>query len=221
MSNRPDVICVKVIALGIERCKHALQRTFATVDTRCTHTHIPHSNVREEVVGNLGLSIEVEDSLVLVTNLMRRTPGRAGLSRNSTDDASHCVVVVVTYSPATTHVTATGTHTTSVMVEVFTVINTLAELEIVFCITIDRCTAVVVDFGRCALACPAWIESVHLVHCRCTHKTHTCKFGVCDAVPSLKHNIDFAVFGTQSHTRVVGIAIISEAFATAAVTVGS
>ena len=217
----PDVVGIKVVALGIESGKHALQRTLAAVHARCTHTHVPHSNVREEVVGNLGLSVEVEDSLMLVTNLMRRTPSRAGLIGNDTNDATHCVVVVVTYTPATAHITTAGTHTTGVMVEVFAVINTLAELEIGFCITINRCAAVVVDFGRCTLACPTGIESIHLLYCRCAHNTHTCKLGVCDAIPSLHHNVDLTVGGAQSHTGIVCIAEIAETIAATAIAVGS
>ena len=158
MGDCPDVVCIKVVAIGIERAKHARQRTLATIDTRCSHTHIPNGYVREEVVGNLGLSVEVEDTLVLVTNLVRRSPSGSGLVGNDTNNTTHCVVVVVTYAPATAHITAGRTDTGTVMVEIFAVIESLTELLVGFCFSVNSCTAIVVDFGSSSLACPAWIE---------------------------------------------------------------
>ena len=219
VSYSPDVVGVKVVAIGVKRIKHALQRALAAINARSSHTHIPNCHVREEVVGNLGLSVEVEDKLVLVTYLVSRSPGGAGFACNLANDALHCVIVVVTYTPTTAHITAVGTHTAGVVVEVLAIIDTLTEFLIGLAIE-AACVIVVVDFGRRAFACPAGIEGVHSVHSRLAHNTQSGKFGVCDTVPSLEHNVYFTVAGRKPHTGIVGVAVVSKTCSATSIAVG-
>ena len=221
MGDSPNVVCIKVIAIGIERTEHALQRAVAAIDTRCSHTHIPNSHVRVEVVCYLGLAIEVKDSLMLVTNLVRRSPSWARFCRNFAYDATHCIVVVVTYAPATAHITAAGTDCCTVVVVVVAVIYALAEILIGLCLAIDRCTAIIIYFGRLTRCSPARIESVHLFYVRYAQKTQRCVLGILDAVPRFEHNVYFTGLGIKVHSRIVGIAVVAEGLATACIAVGS
>ena len=221
MGDSPNVVCIKVVAIGIERTEHARQRTLATIDTRCSHTHIPNGYVREEVVGNLGLSVEIEDTLVLVTNLVRRSPSGACLVGNDTNNTTHCVVVVVTYTPTTAHITARGANCCTVVVIVIAVVAVLAELLICLCNAINRSAAIVIYIKRSAITCPSRIQVVHLVNIRLAQKTHCSMLAVHDAVPSLKHDVYCTIFGIEVHFGIIGVAIITKGVFLATVTVGS
>ena len=145
------------------------------------------------------MSVKVEDTLVLVTDFVSRAPSGACLIGNFAYDAAHCIVVVVTYAPATAHITARGANCCTVVVIVIAVVAVLAEFPVgVICIV----ATVVVNIKGGILGCPAGVKAVHFVNIRLAQKTHCSMLAVHDAVPSLKHDVYCTIFGIEVHIRV-------------------
>ena len=128
---------------------------------------------------------------MLVTNLVGRSPSRTGGIRQVIDCSTEATNGITYVVAATIRITAACSQDNTVVVEIFAVIDTLAEFKICFIVNIAF-VFVIIHFSRSTLFCPTWIEVVHPFHLRIANKTHCCKLRVENAVPRLHYNIDFS-----------------------------
>ena len=109
VSQCPDVVAEEVGPLSGVLCEHIAQCTVRTVDTRGALAIVPEHHVGEEVVGDLCEAAHIEQSLMLMTNLVCGTPVRTCIKGHTQHDAAQRTVVVSAVVPSAIH-EAAATH---------------------------------------------------------------------------------------------------------------
>ena len=175
----PDVVGEEVVAVGVIGLEHAGEVTLALGSTRGAATVVPYGHVREHIVGHFGQTTHIEQLLVLVANLMSRSPhdtARCVFVGHAADDVGQGAVVVVRAGPATGHVARAERDAQTVHAVVLGVVST------------EVLRAVVAGVGKDVVLrfVPSVVAGVGLSHLLLAEQSHDEAFAHHDAVPAFE-----------------------------------